>query len=265
MPSIVLAEIVFSWGYILKPPFLALGGRSLPYPAPTTLVGALAYPYVRSRGDTREVVFINKKPYSPAIMLLDKVRYAVMGYPKPSTTQVTDMNRYASYSYLKSEHRKNMRMWFAVMGVGKNYIQHKSVIAYAVDSKWSIEIGRTAWGITRIGSKEGLVSVTRVTVIDKPKTISSRIVRTIFPIPASIVKTPLRSYDKIRLWKLSRETYSSTSDPEKYMEEYYVPRHPGGVYGGEMIIEADQERSIVYDTQYYGPLVVPRDIVGDIN
>lgn len=262
MPSIVLVETVFSWGYILKPPFLALGGRSVPYPPPTTLVGALAYPYIRSRNDSREVVFINKKPYSPAVMLLDKVRYAVMGYPRPSMIQVMDMNRYASYGYLRSDHKKRRNMWFAIMGIGKNYIPYKSVIAYVVEDKWSTEISRTAWGITRIGSKEGLVSVTKVTVVDHPRTLSNKAVKTIFPVPASIVKKPVKGCEKIKLWRLDREAYSAVKDPGKYMEEYYVPYHSGGVYGGEMLVEIDQGKSVVYDTVYYGALVVPREYVG---
>ncbi len=260
MISLVLVETIFSWGYILKPPYLALGGKSLPYPSPTTLVGALTYPYMRYRGDAREIIFIDRKPHSPAVNLLDKVKYAVMGYLKPSSIQVVDINKYASYGYLRGTYRERKEMWFSIMGVGKNYTPYKSVIAYLVKREHIEEIGKIAWGITRIGSKEGLVSVKKVTVIREPETITRKRVKTIFPVPARLVKTPMDNYDKIKFWRLCRETYSTIKDPSEYMEDYYVPRHVGGVYGGEMTVELEPDKSTLYNTPY-GPLVIPKDII----
>lgn len=256
MHSLVLVEIFFSWGFILKPPYLALGGKTLSYPPPTTLVGALTYPYMKITGDTREVLIINNKPYSPASKLLDKVKYAVMGYPEPRTIQIVDINRYASYGYIRDDYKRRMEMWFSIMGVGKNYTPYKSVIAYLVDSRYIDEISKVAWGISRIGSKEGLVSVTKVVTIRNPQILQNTRVETIFPVPADLVSNTLENTEKIRLWRLSREAYSSISRVEEF-EEYYVPKHPGGVYGGKMFVEINPDKSIVYETPY-GPLIIPK-------
>ncbi|MEM4889851.1 MAG: CRISPR-associated protein Cas5, partial [Thermosphaera sp.] len=104
--SIILTELFFSWGHFIKPPYLSLGGYSLPYPPPTTLIGALAYPYFKYHGSNKEIEYNRGYYYSPTIKLLEYVKYASLGYLNPRVTQITDINKYFTFAYIGDEHRK---------------------------------------------------------------------------------------------------------------------------------------------------------------
>ena len=258
--DLVLTEIVFSWGFFIKPPYLSLGGQSIPYPPPTTLIGALAYPYMRYRNDYREIVFIRGKPHSPAVELLDKVKYAVLGFPSPLAIQVTDINKYYTYAYLRKEHRRNEKMWSSVVGVTKTYSPVKAIIAYLVNEKYTELVEKIARGITRIGSKESIVSVTRTSVVKKPVEKNVKLAKTMFPTPVHAVKQAIEGAVETVFWKIDPQAYSTVKELDKLLVKYYVPGVAGKIYGGYMKLVVDPTKAVVYET-VYGHLVVPREVV----
>ena len=62
-----------SWGFMIHVPFQTASPQPIPYPPPTTLVGALAAAYARWK-DYPETLLFNGRPYSFAVrLLLDKM------------------------------------------------------------------------------------------------------------------------------------------------------------------------------------------------
>ncbi len=259
MKNLLLVEIVFSWGHMVRPPFVSGGGSSLPYPPPTTLVGALAYPYAKTRYPV-EIIYGREGPASPTVLLLDKVYYAVMGYPVKAAVDIVDMTRQYIYAYLRAEHKRNKALWTAAVGVGKTYSPHRAVIAYVIDEKYSGLLEKLAWGITRIGSKEGIVAVKQVSLIRRPEFIDKRRVRTIFPTPRSIALCE-EGCTPIYYWKLTDTVYRPTHAKlsRNLIDHYIVPQETPGVYGGSMKIRVN-DNGVILNTPY-GPIAIPKTLL----
>ncbi len=259
MAKLLLVEIVFSWGFMVRPPYLSGGGRSLPYPPPTTLIGSLAYPYLKLK-NPREIEYIGDKPYSPAVKLLNTVKYAVLGYLQPSTTDIVDISKQYTYAYLRSKYKKDRSFWSSAIGVGKTYSPTHGVIAYIVDDNEANKLYEAAWGITRIGSKEGLVAVRNVRLASLEILDDKGIVETIFPVDAAYAEC-IENCEKTYMWRIDREAYGPNK--KNYTElliEYLVPRQPMKNYGGKMKIKPGEE-TLRLNT-VYGPLILPRKILG---
>lgn len=261
MKSLLLVEIVFSWGFMVHNPHASGPKHALPYPPPSTLIGALANPYARSKKNT-ETLLINGEFYSPATQLIpDIVSYSVLGYTDGYAVVHEDLNRSVIYPYIKPVHREKEENWFAVYSVGKTFVQGRAVIAYIVDKNHVDELSRIAWSIHRIGSKEGLVAVKNITAIKEPEAMDLHAVETIFPAPVSIAECMDRSRcEKIEFWKTDKRLYGLTGihEPYEILEEYYIPSITARVYGGKQVL-APKEESIVLKTPYT-PLIVPEHV-----
>lgn len=258
--SLLLIEVFFTWGHFIKPPYLSLGGASLPYPPPTTLIGALAYPYYKHKNLHGEILYIEGTPHSPAVELLNYIKYASIGYLEPTVSQIIDINKYYTFAYLREEYRKDESMWTSITGVGKTYVLSKAVALYLVKKEYAELLSKVAWGISRIGSKESLVAVTNVHLIKEPIALNKTTIETIFPTPAVIVKNADKA-DKIVFWKITPEAYSRTKENlHEILEEYYIPKSIRGLYGAAMHIEVDRDKTVVYETPYT-PVAIPISIV----
>lgn len=260
MKKLLLVEVFFSWGFMVRPPFLSGGGTPLPYPPPTTLIGALAAPYLRLK-DPREVIYLGGKAHSPAIKIINHVSYAVLGYYNNRVTTIVDMNKYYSYAYLRSSYKAKMEYWSSAIGVGKTYSPINAVIVYVVDDHNHIEFYKSAWGINRIGSKEGLVSVKNVKVIEPRIVDVDGVVSTIYPVPATIVE-PRENYREVYYWKIISEAYTSyqPSRYNEYLDKYYVPGSRG-VYGGLMKVKPLKKKGAIALETPYSYLVLPKKIL----
>lgn len=266
MKSILITKIVFSWGYIIRPPYVSGGGYSLPYPPPSTLIGALAASYLRLKKPI-EIVVKGRKPYSPAVEVLNNiVYYAVLGFREESVAQINDLTKHYIYAYLREEHKRNEKFWSAALGLGKTYAPREAYIVYIVSSEYVDEIAKTAWGINRIGSKEGLVAVKEVEIVYEPEIVSKEVVKTIFPTPKSIAECE-ENCTETSFWKLNNKAYTSfyPKEPSELLETYLVPSRPGGVYGGEMIVRPKPSESSIIKLQlddFETYLVTPKNILG---
>lgn len=259
--SILLVELFFSWGHFIKPPYLPLGGHSLPYPPPTTLIGALAYPYYKYLGLNKEIELINGEPYSSSVKLLEYVKYSSMGYLNPMITQIIDINKYHIFGYVRDEYRGDTTKWTSVIGVGKTYVLSRAVAAYLIKRDYGELFSKIAWGISRIGSKEGLVAVNKVHLIPEPTVLKhTGGFETIFPTPTHIVKKSSRA-EKTVFWKITPQVYSKiTKSLSSIYEEYLVPKQIEGIYGGSMFIEVDDSKAVVFQTPYT-PIAIPRELI----
>ncbi len=260
MKKLLLVEIVFSWGYMVRPPFVSGGGSSLPYPPPTTLVGAIAYPYNKLFKPV-EIEYTGGKAYSPATKLLEHISYATMAYLDIGAVETIDITRHYTYAYIRLEHKRHEERWAAIVGVGKTYFPRRAVIAYIVDNGIADTLYKVSWCISRIGSKEGIVSVRKAMLLDiELDTSGKKVWKTIYPTPRSIADCQ-ENCDTAYFWRLCREAYTSLAGllPRQYMEPYLVPEEYRGVYGGYMRVRVKGDACVVKTP--YSPLILPREVI----
>ncbi|MEM0240969.1 MAG: type I-A CRISPR-associated protein Cas5a [Candidatus Nezhaarchaeales archaeon] len=189
------------------------------FPPPTTLLGALAYPYSISKGVSSEVV---KGTCSPAIELIDKVPYASAG--SKGYVGYRFLERILQLPYLKKEHQKDINRWWGVAQRGGIvFYDDELYVLYIIRDP---EIAKYAWGIVRIGRKESHVSVREVYVKKVTEVVSpeSDIVYTYMYAPARLFYS-CENAVKIQLPIISSENMCA-SDIHR-VDEFYVPLSNG--------------------------------------
>ncbi len=246
------------WGFMIHVPFQTASPQPIPYPPPTTLVGALAAAYARWKGYP-ETLVVDSKPYSfTAKMLLDKmVYYATAGYPIAGVVLHRDLMRVLSLPYLQ---QKTPDYWFSAQAFGKAYTPTDLEIVYLVDSRYADELSKAAWGIDRIGSREGIVSIRTVELLDPCEHIVYEdIVETPYYVPVRLAE-PIRSCEVYPMWKLDPLAYTNVSPDDYYkIIEYYIVPVGLGVYGGKMIIRPKANSSTINIGSE--KLVIPKDLL----
>jgi len=192
-------------------PLTSRAAPAYPLPPPTTLVGALAYPYLRSKCSSE---YYNG--YSPAVKLLDVVYYASAGAYAYHITK--DVERIYQHVYLKKPHWRKLEMAFTVSVRGlATYLENELFVLYVSKDRKVLDY---VYGITRIGRKECHVAL-RDIVIEKLENVIShhRVFNTIFYTPTAIAECTRAI--KISMPKLDRRNFSSTTQP--LLDEYFVP------------------------------------------
>lgn len=218
----------YHWGFWVRAPGTSKFQGTLPIPPPTTILGALAYPLARRgvlslRGVRLEgdVVFDSKKGIiSPAGLLEDYV-YAVARFdPVYSFGHVwDDLNKYVTLLFqetIKSTDEEKavggrrylMKYRTMALPVGKVYYPSgkismvllvKESAREVVSGSLEDELRKAAWQMTRVGSKESIVSVEEV-FVSKAKPLEDRVVRTRYYFPARLGKVEEGDYYREAFW-----------------------------------------------------------------
>lgn len=134
------------------------------YPPPGTLVGALAYPLIHLKKERKEIIYEGKKFKSAAEKVLPFVKWAtlsVSGRPKVYGTLLKVNRLYrgevgsgvTAFPFSLSYGEKEYRLTGVYLIDGESLKRHGYTLK---------EVLRAAWGITRIGSRESIVSVESV-------------------------------------------------------------------------------------------------------
>ncbi|MEM2354179.1 MAG: type I-A CRISPR-associated protein Cas5a [Desulfurococcaceae archaeon] len=180
---------VFS-GLSIFYPYTSTSAPVHPLPPPTTLLGAIAYPYMR------QYQVEDVEGGSAAAKFLDYIVYAVAGCKGYVITR--DVERVYQAIYQRKERWKEefKDLWYtiAVRGIVK-YLEDKLYTLYLSKNP---DVLKYAYGITRIGRKEGLVVVKSVTI----KQLNEVLVHasyntsfeTLFYTPATIVECSEGAY-----------------------------------------------------------------------
>jgi CRISPR-associated protein Cas5 subtype I-A len=204
-------RLIFHWGFWVRAPYTSRYQSSLSIPPPTTLIGALVNPlislgYVKLDG---EVVLLNDKQIvkkkgkskgslnviaSPVAKFKDMIPTASFYYYNSSAFSYSDINRYITLLYherikgTKEEKTVGGRRYlqkfrFGAIKVGKvTAPSSKGVACYLIDedyaekilgSDWKHLIQIAAYNINRIGSKESIVSIDSVSIIEDVKMINA--------------------------------------------------------------------------------------------
>ncbi|MEM4429831.1 MAG: type I-A CRISPR-associated protein Cas5a [Thermofilaceae archaeon] len=201
-------------------PLTSISADSFLLPPPTTLVGAIAYPYFRLRGSYMELV----NDCSPAVELVEqgKVLYAAAA---PVYTYVTfrTVERVYQHIYLRKDYWSRLEMAYTI-AARRCTLTDQLYAFYLITDP---ELIRCAYGIVRVGRKEGLVSVEEVIFEEASKIIRDDTeCETRFYFPRAIAQDYDRDAGVIeRLPRLTPENFrKSISDPRSIpYEEYVVP------------------------------------------
>lgn len=249
----------YHWGFWVREPGTSKFQGTLPIPPPTTILGALAYPLARRgilsfRGIRQEgdVVFDPEKKelMSPA-GLLEKYIYAVARFdPEHSFGYMwNDLNRYVTLLFQSTTRstdeekaaggrRYMMKYRIGALPVGKVYYPSgrismvllvkeaaKEVVAGSLED----ELRKAAWQMTRVGSKESIVSVEEV-LVSKAKILKDRVVVTRYYFPARLGNVEEGNYYREAFWKggWGKERTALKR------EEYIVPGSRTPLTGGEV-------------------------------
>lgn len=217
----VLVKLKAPHGVSVYYPQASTTAPAYPLPPPTTLVGALAYPYLRKTMNI-EVEVVGGKLYSPARRLLSKVLYASAGAEGYSISR--DAERLFQAIYLRKGYwgRTEMLYTVGVRGV-THYLDDDLYLLYVVSDRLLADY---AYGIVRLGRKESLVTVEEVYVErleDVVKSVGRGSFTTFFYYPTRVaVHCPDDRAYAIHMPKLSEANFTSTRLPEA--EEFCVPR-----------------------------------------
>ncbi|MBP1449586.1 MAG: type I-A CRISPR-associated protein Cas5 [Thermoproteus sp.] len=212
----VLVNVISPFPISVYYPLAALSAPAYPLPPPTTLVGALAYPYhIRHRRRNES------GPESPAAELLKsgKVLYASAG--AEGYIQTKQVERVFQAPYLEEKYRKEPETLFSVGARGGvNYANDALHLFYVVKDR---ELADLAWGITRIGRKEGLVAVGDV-IMEEMRCREERSAVTLFYTPKRLA---VCDGGAVSMPKLIPENFSERPSPE--VEEFWIPQSVGAM------------------------------------
>jgi CRISPR-associated protein Cas5a/b/c len=202
-------------------PFSSAAAESYLLPPPTTLVGALAYAYLRAQGSMQEL----RDGVSAAVKLLEKVDYAAAGVLDGYLLFRT-IERIYQHPYLRSEHRSKVDMAYTVAPRAASFF-NRLLLLYIVRDR---DLAKHAYGIVRVGRKEGLVSVNNVVCEEVEKVVAPAAeCYTTFYFPRRVASSFSGPHEIQLMPKLSRRNFEkrARSADEIEREEFVVPKPPG--------------------------------------
>jgi len=212
-----LVKVKVFYGTSIALPLASTSTPVYPLPPQTTVLGALAYPYLRLkelRGEIKPVEDL--KQYVKD--LLDKVVYVAAG--TEGYVSIRTLEQIYQEVYLRKQHRgKGMEFSVGVKGL-TTYVDNVLLLLYVSRDP---DILRYAYGISRVGRKEDIVAVEDV-IIDRLEGYieSSRFatVITSFYVPRRLVES-CSNAKKLSMPILDITNFSTTVEP--LTQEFYVP------------------------------------------
>ena len=194
----------FHWGYWIRGVEVSKLQYSLRVPPPTTLIGAISYPLFKIIGDKGETL---SGLYSPVKKILDVVRHAVFSL-NDYGMYLEDINVYILLHFQQlggkeeferygTYRRYAMKYRTGAIKTGKIYAPNAEfTIIYFIDEKaaskelgsdWDSILTKACYEISRIGSKESIVSINKVLIYDVNEIKSEKVeTKFYFPLYAAI-------------------------------------------------------------------------------
>ncbi len=147
------------WGWSIRPPLTSAGGASYPLPPPSTIIGAL----LASRGPWRDLTVSREGLLLPMAAARGVFVTASAGLIDGYVVPTYDTARILNIPYLRPDNRRFPAQWFGIAAFGVTYVSPGTRLCVGVVARLEPRLlEEMLWGITRLGSKEGLVSVVEV-------------------------------------------------------------------------------------------------------
>ncbi len=222
---VVLLKVRTPAGISVYHPLATTTAPSYPLPPPTTLVGALAYPYLRITS-SKEIIEDSEDSYSPTMLILDKVLYATAGAEGWVPTR--DVERVYQLVYQRKDRWDSVDLAYTIGVRGiTHYPDNKLYVLYILKDR---ELAKYAYGIIRIGRKESLVSIEDAVVKELHETLKAvgkGTFETYFYLPEEIAICT--NHEIVTFPKLIKENFSRTISP--LTEKYCVSKGLGAIRG----------------------------------
>ncbi|QGA53931.1 type I-A CRISPR-associated protein Cas5 [Sulfolobus sp. E5-1-F] len=277
--SLILVKVGFYSNFISVPP-LVKSSQGYVVPPPTTLVGALSYPYFAKDGVETE------NSYSITYKLLDNVKYASFWAPTYAIT--TDMERIFTMFIQKSSRLKMIGNTKEVVdclrqpdqcseelrgtvkgmyGIGTRssvYYGGEAYIAYIVNDE---KLAKYAYGITRIGRKESLVYIRDVKVFKVKDLIIDEVsdLKTRFYFPQRLALNTTMC-EIVEMPILDKENFTKViypKDDQFCVPPPYLPVPRGmvvDVTSDAVVLDVNKVEKVVESNQH---LIIPREVIGN--
>lgn len=213
MKYVVLVKLRAPSGISVYYPLASFTTPNYPLPPPTTLAGALAYPYLRTK-ESSEVV---DGEYSPTVKILDKLVYASAG--AEGWVQTREIERIYQHIYLKKQHWAKLDSAYSIGVKGITFYLNDLVYLFYVVT--DSDIVKYTYGIVRVGRKESLVSVEEVyydELNNVVKAIGKGTFETYFYFPREIAVC--QNAEVIPMPKIDRVNFGKTLTP--ILEDYCI-------------------------------------------
>ena len=188
-----------SWGFACRLVPFGKSRMTMKAPPPSTLLGALAYPLARSL-DWSEVLLGDGKEVSGA----DRVRkFVVSAHAKLSSSLAVkaDINRVFWFDFQRKEVKTDaiaLERVYASPATGARegrmeliYIVKPGLAEGVLGEKWASLLEAGGWSLTRVGQKEGLISVEYVKLAEA-RVLEDNKVKTDFYFPLEACSSPPR-------------------------------------------------------------------------
>lgn len=253
-------------------PLISRSGGAFYLPPPTTLVGALSYPYLKSKGICSDIVFdSNNNPYSPSIMILNEVVYATAGATFYAHSR--QLERVSTIIYQRRERMAELRR-VATGDPIKNFqnLTQALGLIYGVSNRGATfanrlylfyilrdrELAKHVYGIVRLGAKESRVAVKEVFIyedISKLVKESYDWVETPFYTPESCVASEQNAW-LIEMPIITKTNFGVTITP--HLGRFYVPL-PYSL--NRMFLLPNQNSKILHLPERNFNVIVPANLV----
>jgi len=258
MLKALLVKLRLHWGYSVKQPAFSASQPSFKLPPPTTLIGALAAAAAMSEG-WPEAYLEGDSVYSSAARILKTVPWAtlrMLTMDPDLLAETRDLTRVLIAPYVRRDnlYPGSPYIW-AVQSHGKIYAPAAALeVLYIVRDGEADKLYKYAWGITRLGSKESIVSVNRVEALDaSPAQLSEA--ETSYGFlrhAAASIEGPFTAY---RLPSLSADWFklSTVRDVNTFMADFIIPK------GSVKVRLSNRGAALIVGG--LGAVIVPREVV----
>lgn len=240
---VALVELDVFSGVSIFLPGTSSSAPVYPLPPPTSVVGALSYPFMRQFAKEDD------GGYSASVKLLDFIKYASAGARGYVITRDSERIYQLIYQRKQRWSEEFLDLWYTVAPRGCVKYTDDTLYLFFVSNDRNIL--DYSYGITRVGRKESHAVVKRVVIknIDDALIPHPEGFNTIFYTPKNIAECESKF---MSLPVLDRANYTSTVKP--ITEEFYIPNKPEGMY-----CRAKSECAVVNIDELY--IAIPRKIL----
>jgi len=252
--------IEFHWGYSIKYPMFSASQPSFKFPPPTTLLGALSASLVYCEEAT-EVFADGDRLYSYAAKILDVAPWVTFRFTGIEDLgfllETRDLTRTLIAQYVRSDNVYPLSPYvWAVQTHGKIYAPTIALdVVYLAREEATKRIARCAWGITRVGTKESIVSVRSIDILDV-KLATGETVETQYSFNRALAEPIAGEYVTSRLPVPDREWFrlGEVRDPSRFMDEFVIPK-PGSPVKARV-----KNGGVALEVEGVGGIVAPRGV-----
>ncbi len=258
----------YHWGFWIRSPGTSKYQSATPLPPPTTLIGALAYPLVKKgvlkldgqqiKGET---IKLEKNSILSPAMVIEKYVVCASAYLDNIAIIWEDLSKYNTILFhetTKSEEdeilaggrRYTMKFRTGAIPVGKVFYPSGVLTAAfliddsmskVVDGNFENELVKAAWEMTRIGSRESIISVIDVKLSEATPT-KDRKLKTRYYFPAVLGSVVEGGYYMEMFWSGGWGREASAR-----FEEYIIPGTKTPISSTLVTVELTRGRAFEVD------------------